>query len=330
MMLERRSYHGLFLIGLALTGCAALPHVKFGADRIESASRHNPVVNIVCLWEPSEGHAPSGLPARGFAGQVMFFTNGSASPVNVDGDVTIYEFDDFGTPEEQTRPLHVFRFDSFAWNAHRRRGTLGPAYSVFVPHMRDHYCRAECALRIRFAAPDGRIVFSDMANITLKGPDVSAPDSAVRTAGFDSPASETREDIRNADFAIKDEPSIIPHRRNIETLTIRPRLRRTAVAHAERMRESQSTDEADWIDERVQSLLQERGLQPHESTSESVVPNEREMSDPGTSGRSRISGRRLARPHAVRNNARTSPMDFIEKNHSASVKANAAADVSFE
>ncbi len=149
-------------------GCATL-QLPFGTDRFEKATARNPVTQIICIWQPSEGRDPNGMPCRGFAGQILFLAGRNSLPVQMEGDVRIYLFDDQGTAEEQSKPIHQYDFDSGAWSRHLTKGTLGPTYSVFVPYTRRGVSEARCALRVRLQAGNQQAVFSDMSNIALDG-----------------------------------------------------------------------------------------------------------------------------------------------------------------
>ncbi|MEX1095294.1 MAG: hypothetical protein WED34_04560 [Planctomycetales bacterium] len=153
------------------SGCAgtSLLAWKKAAD-IPTADEKHPVMQIVCVWEPSEGHGVDGLPTRGFAGQIMFFTRHNPTPVMVNGDVRIYEYDDQGTLDEQGKPLHQFDFLGESWTAHFRHSPLGPSYQVFIPYMRKSPWLTHCALRVRLTPPGGRPLFSDLVHVTLPGP----------------------------------------------------------------------------------------------------------------------------------------------------------------
>ena len=153
---------------LSSVGCATL-QFPLGKDRVQKASARNPVTQIVCIWQPSEGRDPNGVPCRGFAGQILFLAGRNSLPVQVEGDVRIYLFDDQGTPEEQAKPMHQYDFDSPSWERHLTKGTLGPTYSVFVPYTRRGTYEAQCALRIRLKAGDQPAVFSDMGTLSLDG-----------------------------------------------------------------------------------------------------------------------------------------------------------------
>lgn len=158
------------LLAMTASGCSGVPLLKWGKHEIPAATEANPAVRVIGIWEPSEGQGLEGVPSRGFAGQILFFTRGSNSPVRVDGDVRIYLFDDQGTPEEQAKPIHQFDFKDKAWTVHLQNGTLGPSYHVFIPYTRRHPYQCRCSLRVRLTPESGAPVFSDTVQITLPGP----------------------------------------------------------------------------------------------------------------------------------------------------------------
>ena len=184
----------LWLVLSALSGCSALDldlELPFAASRDAQAQ----IVDIVCLWEPAEGVGLDGLPTRGFAGQILFFRPGKPEPIRVDGDVWVYVFDDQGTPDEQSRPLHQFEFPSAAWNAFLCKTNLGPAYQLFIPYTRKGVHLANCAIRVRLTAAGRTPVYSKLANVQLPGkqadPDAEG-DLTLPVATPDTPpASET-------------------------------------------------------------------------------------------------------------------------------------------
>ncbi|MEX0717254.1 MAG: hypothetical protein WD066_11740 [Planctomycetaceae bacterium] len=204
-MTTMRSPHRLVaLAGIACalassTGCAGLQLLDWTkGDRVATADARNPVQQIVCIWEPSEGHDMDGLPTRGFAGQILFFTAGSPKPVKVNGDVRIYEYDNLGSAEAQGSPLHQFDFLGEAWTAHfRPHPSLGPAYQVFVPYVRKGPWQAHCALRVRFTAEGARPMFSDLVHVTLPGP--HSPTGAIERA---NPLAKFRNQPNPADVKL--------------------------------------------------------------------------------------------------------------------------------
>jgi len=152
---------------LAASGCATL---QLPYDKVPEASKKNPVVQVTCLWEPSEGRGPDGAPCRGFAGQILFLGNKAGMPVKVDGAVMVYLFDDQGTPDEQAAPIHQYHFDAVAWSQHLRVGSMGPTYHVFIPYTRKGVYQANCSLRLKLTPENGgSVIYSDSAEVPLRG-----------------------------------------------------------------------------------------------------------------------------------------------------------------
>lgn len=172
-------------------GCATVNLSKIDF-RSRKATARNPAIKIVCLWEPAEGRDPKGIPCQGFAGQILFLTSKSL-PVSVEGDIKVYLFDDHGTAEEQTKPLHEFNFDSNAWAQHYSYGSLGPCYNVFIPYMRKGVGDATCALRLRLTPPEGEgtPVFSEMTSIELFGNGDAKKASTKKSSANDSRVEQT-------------------------------------------------------------------------------------------------------------------------------------------
>ncbi|MCA9048241.1 MAG: hypothetical protein KDA89_05905 [Planctomycetaceae bacterium] len=152
-----------------------------------------PVMKILSLWEPSEGQGMDGMPSRGFAGQILFFTHGSATPIPVHGVVKIHQYANYDPDQPDPTPVHTFTFDDGAWNAHAADGTLGHSYNVFLPFQEEKPAHVVCALRVEITAPDGRMISSPFTEVTLPGragkfpgnriTNVSKPDvDAIRSA----------------------------------------------------------------------------------------------------------------------------------------------------
>lgn len=151
----------------SLTGCTTFNTV-FG-KQMPRATASDPVVEIVCLWQPGEGRDPDGLPCKGFLGQIMFLSRSTATPVICEGAVRVYLFDDQGTLEEQIKPLRQFDFDDGSWQIHLTETAFGPTYNVFIPYVRRGVTDANCSLRVRLKNKQGMQVFSDLTNMSLSG-----------------------------------------------------------------------------------------------------------------------------------------------------------------
>ena len=169
MMLKCGMLTGLATLLFATAGCSTIDVNLPWEKSIPTASEKHPVREVMALWQPGEGRGLDQLPTRGFAGQILFFAAGIKTPVKVDGDVTIYVFDDVGTREEQKKPIHQFNFDAGSWNTYLTKTNFGPAYQIFIPYTRKGAHQANCALRIKLEPVSGSKMFSDVANVVLKG-----------------------------------------------------------------------------------------------------------------------------------------------------------------
>lgn len=158
------------LVAVFGTGCADTSFLKSPGQLLTERRekiRQQPATRILCLWEAAEGQGLDGRPARGFAGQILFFGPREAAPVPVHGTVRIFEYEDFDPDELNPKPIHVFVFDDTGWNAHRSESTVGEAYNVFLPYVKRHNGLATCALKVEFESKNGRTISSPITEITL-------------------------------------------------------------------------------------------------------------------------------------------------------------------
>ena len=174
-MFSVRTLCGLELAAVVLllsatSGCTSVNLIDWKRFRVPKASAKNPVVRIVGIWEAAEGQGLDGKPTRGFAGQILFFTHGKASPVRVDGDVTIDLYDEPADSADSSDPIHRFDFVGDAWTIHLTDSVLGPSYNVFIPYTRKHSWRANCSLRVQLKSNFGTTAYSEMVQVTLPGP----------------------------------------------------------------------------------------------------------------------------------------------------------------
>lgn len=159
---------------VASVGCTSVAPAV--AKVFPGGKSSGPIVDILALWQPGEGRDANGLPTRGFAGQVFFFAAGSKEPVPVAGDVSIVIFDDQGSAEEQSTPLHEFHFRDGVWNELERTSNVGTSYQVFVPYTRAGDHRASCSLRLKYQDAQVGVVLSKPATVVLAGSDDAIPE----------------------------------------------------------------------------------------------------------------------------------------------------------
>jgi hypothetical protein len=160
----------LALILGVVPGCANIKLLDLAKFKVPKATIKDPVVKIVCIWEAAEGQGLDGMPTRGFAGQILFFTHSQPSPVRVDGDIRVSVYDGQTHLAEDAQPVHNFDFMGDAWTIHLVDSALGPSYNLFVPYTTNHSWLANCSLRVRLTPKIGPAVYSELVHVTLPGP----------------------------------------------------------------------------------------------------------------------------------------------------------------
>ncbi|MBI1314281.1 hypothetical protein GC176_23545 [bacterium] len=169
------------LLAAGLAGCSTVEIPRHKS--MPQADAKHPAVRCLCLWQQGEGQTATGQSARGFGGQVYFFTAEKEMPVAVEGDVHVFLFDDYGTPDEQARPISEQHFTPFEWKALLHESQFGPVYSFFVPYPRTGDYEANCSIRVRLTRPDGSRLFSELTPVKLVG--TPRPDQVVQQQPLD-------------------------------------------------------------------------------------------------------------------------------------------------
>lgn len=158
---------------VAASGCSSSLMKSSGSalmapvNALRPAKKEKRIAKILCLWEAAEGQGLDEKPTRGFAGQIIFFSHGSPTPVEVNGTVKIFEYADYSEDVVDPKPIHMFTFRESAWNVHQAEGTLGRTYNVFIPYVEKRTGHVNCALRVEFESADGRTVTSPYTEVAL-------------------------------------------------------------------------------------------------------------------------------------------------------------------
>jgi hypothetical protein len=155
-----------------VAGCADTSFIRTTSKFVpglRDKSKAKQAARILCLWETAEGQGLEEQTTRGFAGQILFFGYGEPAPIQVHGEVRIYQYDNFDPDERSPKPIHVFVFDDGGWNAHEAETTVGHSYNVFLPYVNDSAAAAHCALKVEYIPKTGRPISSPITEIKLDG-----------------------------------------------------------------------------------------------------------------------------------------------------------------
>lgn len=160
----------LSVIFLGSVGCSASRGLAtvLAPKAADNAPPSPRISKVVCLWEPGVGKIPNG-PKQGVLGQVLFFTPGTSSPSKVDGDVTVYLFDDHGTAEQQAQPVHKLVLTAEDLEAVHAETAIGHSYHIPVPYPKNHGMETTCTMRVKYTSPSGETTYSGLDAIRLDG-----------------------------------------------------------------------------------------------------------------------------------------------------------------
>ena len=152
-----------------LTGCAGKSWFQPRGPEFIEAGADNPVVQILSLWQSAEGQGLDGRNTRGFGGQIYFITRNQQAPALARGDIRIAVFEDEGSREAQSKPIHQFDFSADAWQTHLNPTQLGPCYQVFIPYTKNHDFQTRCSLSVCIKQDGGRPLYSELVSVQLPG-----------------------------------------------------------------------------------------------------------------------------------------------------------------
>lgn len=95
-------------------------------------SKYSEPASMAVIWKDTVYTAPGTRPTRGFGGRIYFYDK-KQKPVRVDGDISIYAFDDSNESENKSQPDRKFEYRQTELQGHYSETELGPSYSIWVP-----------------------------------------------------------------------------------------------------------------------------------------------------------------------------------------------------
>ncbi len=190
---NRSCWWFLALPGLALLiscGCqstaprfsASLPNLNPFRNTKPEVEFQQPV-RMAVIWKESTVTAPGQKPTRGFGGRVYFY-NEDNETVRVDGELTVYAFDDTDDRELESRsPDRKYVFLAQDMQKHYGQTGLGDSYNIWLPWDQVGGQRKTISLVPIFKPLDGMIPKSDHSIAILSGTASEAEESFAAEAG---------------------------------------------------------------------------------------------------------------------------------------------------
>jgi hypothetical protein len=97
-----------------------------------TASEYGEPVRMAVIWTPDVLTVAGKPPTRGFGGRIYFY-NDLNETVPVDGQLTVFGFDDTDQDQARRIPDRRFAFTPEQFTAHFSSSELGASYSVWIP-----------------------------------------------------------------------------------------------------------------------------------------------------------------------------------------------------
>lgn len=105
----------------------------------------------------------------GFGGRIMFYGRGEEDPIKVQGDLTVFAYDDTETVKEGAVPARKYVFRKEDLSRHYSESKLGHSYSFWIPWDRVGGPQRQVSLIARFKSAQGGVVMSEMTRHLLPG-----------------------------------------------------------------------------------------------------------------------------------------------------------------
>lgn len=124
---------------------------------------------VVGTWTDTVLTQAGKKPQRGFGGRLLFYNNESNDPIQVDGQLVVYAFDESNREPTDNRPTRRYVFPADQVPLHESVSELGPSYSFWLPWDEVGGPQTEVSLICRFEPKGGPLVMSEQTKHKLPG-----------------------------------------------------------------------------------------------------------------------------------------------------------------
>ena len=177
----------LVLLTLVSTGCQSFDFSdrfdlkrRIPWKRDEKEIRQGVPTRVVATWSDAVLHKP-GQAERGFGGRLYFYDNKGGDPIEVEGQLVVYAFDETGRDPTDNRPNRRFVFPPGQFETHKSESDIGVSYSIWLPwDAAQGGPPAEISLIARFEpVGKGNLITSDQTRQRLPGQGAPIGDGPV-------------------------------------------------------------------------------------------------------------------------------------------------------
>nr|WP_234824065.1 hypothetical protein [Bremerella cremea] len=186
---------------LSASGCTSLgkmPKMPWENDEPE----YKLPIKMVVNWKDTIRYNPNDPAVRGFGGRVHFYDE-SNRPVRVEGQLTVYGYDDSRPGEaDPERPDRKFIFEADKLQTHYSMSKLGHSYSFWVPWDRVGGDQKEITLAPFFRTSAGQVLMGEQTTQALPGI-VKRPNQDLQQNWSPSPSDQLPPDVAQVTYQRK-------------------------------------------------------------------------------------------------------------------------------
>ena len=148
----------------------------------------NPVPQqMAAIWKDAVYTQPGKPPTRGFGGRIYFY-NSKSEPIQVNGQLTVFAFDDSKESQGKAVPSKKYVFTEDLFEKHHSETELGHSYSIWIPWDAAGGATQSVSLVPVFKSSAGMIVRGDHTRNVLPG---VTPQPETQIAEQPSPNTQT-------------------------------------------------------------------------------------------------------------------------------------------
>lgn len=174
------------ILALAFTGCSSLTTAKNKNGKKDSnwsffkKKEYQIPHSMNVTWTYDIFTKEGKQPTRGFGGRLYFY-NEKSQAIPVDGELTVYGFDDTERSHDGSSIESAdkkFRFTPEQFTSHFSESELGASYSIWIPWDAAPGMQKKIMLIPTFKSKDGPVIRGNSATVILPG--ITPPDSQQR------------------------------------------------------------------------------------------------------------------------------------------------------
>lgn len=194
---------------LTTSGCSSfgkMPSMPWESDEPE----YKIPLKMVVTWKDAVRYNPHDPPTRGFGGRIHFYDE-SQKPVRVEGQLTIYGYDDAleGNIDNE-RPDRKFVFEADKLQSHYSMSKLGHSYSFWIPWDRAGGEQKEITLAPFFRTATGQLIMSEQSKHLLMGVKKNGEEQPSMPNQQPSPSDYVGQEVAQVNYQ-RNPPQAMPY-----------------------------------------------------------------------------------------------------------------------